>query len=114
MIFTFMFAFDSQADWDETERIKDIFRPYGTEFYYVELVAPQKIRLERNATENRLLHKASKRDIELSNQRLLNDDKNHRFESYDGEIPFENYIKIDNSELSPDAAARMIKERFDL
>ena len=114
MIFTFMFAFDSQADWDETERIKDIFRPYGTEFYYVELVAPQKIRLERNATENRLKHKASKRDIELSNQRLLNDDKNHRFESYDGEIPFENYIKIDNSELSPDAVARIIKERFDL
>lgn len=114
MIFTFMFAFDSQADWDETERIKDIFRPYGTEFYYVELVAPQKIRLERNATENRLKHKASKRDIELSNQRLMNDDKNHRFESYDGEIPFENYIKIDNSELSPDAVARIIKERFDL
>lgn len=114
MIFTFMFAFDSQADWDETERIKDIFRPYGTEFYYVELVAPQKIRLERNATENRLKHKASKRDIELSNQRLLNDDKNHRFESYDSEIPFENYIKIDNSELSPDAVAIIIKERFDL
>ncbi len=114
MIFTFMFAFDSQADWDETERIKDIFRPYGAEFYYAELVAPQKIRLERNATENRLKHKASKRDIELSNLRLLNDDRNHRFESYDGEIPFENYIKIDNSELSPEAAARMIKERFDL
>lgn len=114
MIFTFMFAFDSQSDWDYLERDKDIFRPYGTEFYYVELVAPQKIRLKRNATENRLKHKASKRDIELSNQRLLNDDKNHRFESYDGEIPFENYIKIDNSELSPDAVARMIKERFDL
>ena len=114
MIFTFMFAFDSQSDWDETERIKDIFRPYGTVFYYVELVAPQKIRLERNATENRLKNKASKRDIEISNQRLLNDDKNHRFESYDGEIPFENYIKIDNSDLPPEAAARMIKERFEL
>ena len=114
MIFTFMFAFDSQADWDETERIKDIFRPYGTEFYYVELVAPQKIRLERNATENRLKNKASKRDIEISNQRLLNDDINHRFESLDGEIPFENYIKIDNSDIPPETAARMIKERFDL
>ena len=114
MIFTFMFAFDSQADWDETERIKDIFRPYGAEFYHVELVAPQKIRLERNATENRLKHKASKRDIKLSNQRLLKDDKNHRFESHPGEITFENYIKIDNSELPPDKAAEMIKERFNL
>lgn len=114
MIFTFMFAFDCQSDWDNLERIKDIFRPYGAEFYYAELVAPQKIRLERNATENRLKNKASKRDVEISNQRLLNDDRNHRFESYDGEIPFENYIKIDNSELSPDAVARIIKERFKL
>ena len=36
------------------------------------------------------------------------------FESFDGEIPFENYIKIDNSDLPPESAARMIKERFDL
>ena len=114
MIFTFMFAFDSQADWEELEHIKDIFRPYGAEFYHVELVAPQNIRLERNSTENRLKHKASKRDIELSNQRLLNDDKNHRFESFDGEIKFDNYIKIDNSQLSADEAAKIIKERFDL
>ena len=109
-----MFAFDSRSDWESLERVKDIFRPYGTEFYYVELVAPQKIRLERNATENRLLHKASKRDVEISNRRLLNADRNHRFESYDGEIRFENYIKIDNSELPPDAAAKIIKERFNL
>lgn len=114
MIFTFMFAFDSRSDWESLERVKDIFRPYGTEFYYVELVAPQKIRLERNAPENRLLHKASKRDVEISNRRLLNDDRNHRFESYDGEIRLENYIKIDNSELPPDAAAKIIKERFNL
>jgi hypothetical protein len=31
-----------------------IFRPYGTEFYYVELIAPQEIRLAWNATENRM------------------------------------------------------------
>lgn len=114
MIFTFMFAFDRKEDWDELERVKDIFRPYGAEFYYAELVAPQKIRLERNATENRLMHKASKRDIAISNQRLINDDNNHRFESLPGEIPFENYIKIDNSNLPPEKAAEMIKERFGL
>ena len=44
MIFTFMWAFDRQEDWDYVERIKEIFRPYGTEFYYVELVAPQSVR----------------------------------------------------------------------
>ena len=97
MIFTYMWAFDQQSDWD-----------------YVELVASQEKRLERNATENRLKNKASKRDIELSNQRLLNDDANNRLESFDGEIPFENYLKIDNSQLPPDVVAKMIKDKFEL
>ena len=114
MIFTYMWAFDQQSDWDYVEHIKEIFAPYGTEFYYVELVASQEKRLERNATENRLKNKASKRDIELSNQRLLNDDANNRLESFDGEIPFENYIKIDNSQLPPDVVAKMIKDKFEL
>lgn len=116
MIFTYMWAFDMQSDWDYIEHVKDIFRQHNkdTEFYYAELVAPQKIRLERNATENRLKNKASKRDVEISNQRLINDDSNHRCESLDGEIPFENYIKIDNSELPPEKVAKIIKERFGL
>ena len=73
----------------------------GTEFYHVELVAPQEIRLERNAAENRLLHKASKRDLAASNRRLVEDDEKHRMESHEGEIPFEQYMKIDNSNLCP-------------
>lgn len=114
MIFTYMWAFDQQADWDYVEYIKNIFKPYNTEFYYVELVASREARLERNATENRLSHKASKRNIELSNQRLISDDTHYRLESLDGEIPFDNYMKIDNTNLAPDVVARMIKERFKL
>lgn len=114
MIFTYMWAFDQQEDWDYVEQVKNIFKPYGTEFYYVELVAPREVRLERNKTENRLLNKASKRDVELSNQRLLSDDARYRLESMDGEIPFENYMKIDNSNLEPAVVAQMIKERFGL
>lgn len=114
MIFTYMWAFDQQSDWDYVEYVKNIFKPYDTEFYYVELVAPREVRLERNATENRLLNKASKRNIEISNQRLINDDSRYRLESMDGEIPFENYIKIDNSNLAPELVAQMIKEQFNL
>ena len=77
-------------------------------------MAPQEVRLARNATENRLKNKASKRDLETSNQRLLDDDKRYRCVSLDGEIPFENYIKIDNTNLSPAEAAKIIKEKFDL
>ena len=116
MIFTIMWAFDMQSDWDYIEHVKNVFkeRNMDTEFYYAELVAPQEVRLKRNATENRLKNKASKRDIEISNQRLKNDDANHRCESFDGEIPFENYIKIDNTNLAPDLVARQIKEHFKL
>ncbi len=114
MIFTYMWAFDQQTDWDYVEYVKNIFKPYDTEFYYVELIASREVRLERNATENRLLNKASKRNIPVSNQRLIDDDNKYRLESMDGEIPFENYMKIDNTNLAPDVVAQMIKKQFDL
>ena len=114
MIFTCMWAFDCRDDWEFIENIVKIFEPYGTEFYCAELVASREVRLERNKTENRLKNKASKRNIDVSDQRLISDDERWRLESYDGEIPFENYVKIDNTNLSPDIVARMIKEKFNL
>lgn len=112
IIITYMWDFDSPDDWAYTEYVRNIFKNHGSEFYYIELVAPQEIRLKRNATENRLRNKASKRDIDASNQRLIDADKKYRLESYDGEITYENYIKIDNSDLEPNKVARIIKERF--
>lgn len=116
LIFTIMWAFDMQSDWDYIEHVKEIFKQKNenVEFYYVELVASQEIRLERNATENRLKNKASKRNLDISRQLLLDDDAKHRCESFEGEIPFKNYIKIDNSYLAPDAVALKIKEEFHL
>ncbi len=116
LIFTFLWAFDQQEDWDYVEHVKEIFRKQNenTEFYYAELVASQQIRLQRNVTENRLRHKASKRNVAASNQRLICDDERYRMESYDGEIPFENYLKIDNSNLPPEDAARRIRDCFQL
>lgn len=116
MIFTYMWAFDQRSDWDYVEHIKEIFRRKNgdTEFYYTELVASKEVRLLRNVGENRLKHKASKNDIDASNRRLLADDEKYRLESRDGEIPFENYIKIDNSSLTPREAANQIKEYFNL
>ena len=114
MIFTLMMDFDLPSEWEYLEHVKGIFEPRGTEFYYVELIAPQEIRLQRNATANRLEHKPSKRDVALSNLRLIDDDKNHRCVSREGEIPFDNYLRIDNSNLAPDVVARTIKETFRL
>lgn len=114
LIFTYMWAFDCQEDWDYVEHIKDIFKPYNTEFFYVELIAPQEIRLSRNVTENRLKNKPSKRNIELSNKLLIRDDNNHRLVSYEGEIPYDNYLRIDNSNLTAKETAIIIKEKFNL
>ena len=112
MIFTFMWAFDMPSDWEYLESVKAIFGLPEEDVYYVELIAPQEVRLQRNATENRLKHKASKRDIEASNARLLRDDENYRCESLPGEIPFLNYLRIENSDLTPEEAAARIKTHF--
>ncbi len=112
LIFTCMFDFDSEADWKYNEKTVNIFKKQGAEVYYVELVAPIEVRLERNKTPNRLANKASKRDIEASEKRLIASISKHRCISYDGEITFENYIKIDNTNLSPEEVAKIIKEKF--
>ena len=108
MIFTMMWAFDMPSDLEYVMSVAEKF----DEVYCVELIADQSVRLERNKTENRLKNKASKRDLAASEQRVLREDANHRLVSNPGEIPFENYLRIDNTNLSPDVVAKMIKDKF--
>ena len=110
MIFTYMWAFDMPSDLEYLLSVTSKF----DEVYCVELIADQAVRLERNKTENRLKNKASKRDTAASDRRVINEDTNHRLVSEPGEIPFENYLRIDNTSLSPDLVAQMIKEKFSL
>lgn len=109
MIFTLMWAFDIKSDWEYVQNLTKRF----DEVYCIELIASQKVRLERNKTENRLQHKASKRDIDASNKRLLNEDS-HRLVSNEGEIPFKNYLRINNENLSAKEVAKLIKKTFAL
>ena len=109
MIHTLMWAFDMESDWKYVENLAKKFN----EVYCVELIASQEVRLERNKTENRLLNKASKRDIEASNNRMLNEDT-HRLVSNEGEIPFKNYLRINNEHLEACEVAKIIKETFKL
>ena len=114
MIFTYMWAFDQQADWDYVMEVSRFFEEHGAEIYCVELVADQSVRIERNKTENRRMHKASKRDTAVSEKRILHEDSKYRLVSREGEIPFENYIRIDNTDISPEAVAQRICEAFGL
>ena len=110
MIFTYMWAFDMPSDLEYIMHVASKF----DQVYCVELVADQSVRLERNKTENRLKNKASKRDLAASEQRVLREDANHRLVSNPGEIPFDNYLRIDNTHLAPNEVAKMIKEKFNL
>lgn len=114
LIHTFMWAFDHQEDWDYVHDITQYFKDVNADIYFVELHTTLEERLKRNKTENRLNHKASKRDIEASERRLLKDTSSARLVSLDGEITFKNYIKIDNTHLSAEEVARLIKQTFQL
>ncbi|MDF2883582.1 MAG: hypothetical protein K0R54_4139 [Clostridiaceae bacterium] len=114
MIFTYMWAFDSQQDWDYINYVENLFASRGAQVYFVELEADYDIRIERNKTENRLLNKSTKRDIKHSEDMFRKLEAKYRLNSLEGEIYKKNYIKINNSNLSPDIAAQMIKNKFGL
>lgn len=118
LIFTFIWAFDVPYDEEYVRRLSRMYEEAGAQVDYVELVAPQDVRLLRNRTENRLQHKASKRDVELSEARFLSAESRYRCVSEPGEvvrrlgIAPERYLRIDNTELAPDAVADMIARHF--
>lgn len=114
LIFTYMWAFDQQSDWDYVEHVSELFRRQGAAVYYVELVASQEIRLQRNRSENRLKNKASKCDVKVSEEMLLQADEKYRLVSDENEIPYDNYLRIDTSELSAEETAEKIQEYFQL
>ena len=113
LIFTYMCAFDEQSDLDYLQNMIHLFSSNGANCYVVELCADFEERLIRNKSENRLLHKESKRNLERSEAEMRNTSEKYRLNSYGGEnLPFENYMKIDNTALAPDEVAKMIQTHF--
>lgn len=112
LIFTFIWAFDEPHDWEYVEWLSNMYREAGAQVDYVELLCPQEVRLVRNRTENRLKEKASKRDVALSEMRMLSSESRHRCNSEPGEVPYERYLRIDNTNLSPEETAEIIARHF--
>lgn len=90
------------------------FEAKGAEVCFVELQADIEQRLERNKSDHRLTHKATKRDIEWSEAHLKSTADTFRLNSFEGEITYENYMKINNTNLSAENAAKLIQDRFNL
>ena len=113
LVFTYIWDFSSAKDGEYIRGVSRIFEEAGAEVYLVELFADFEERLRRNRTENRLLNKPGKRDVDFS-EALIYDEKTCRIESLPGETGFENYLRIDNTNLPASEAARQIKEYFEL
>lgn len=111
LIFTFVWGLELESDRKYIEKSCAIFREKGAEVYFVELEADLEIRLERNKTEFRLAQKAPKRNIEKSKEHLLETEK-HKMNTSDDFFYTENYLKIDNTNLSAFDAASVIIEKF--
>jgi len=114
MIFTFMFAFDIPSEYKYIDSVKELFEQNGAEVCFVELFADFDVRIERNKTENRLLHKPTKRNIEWSERLFRNTEEKYRLNTREDEYPYENYFKLDNTNLSAQDAARIIMDHFEL
>ncbi|WP_277585538.1 AAA family ATPase [Psychrobacillus antarcticus] len=114
MIFTKVWYFDQQEDWDDIENMCQTVASQGADIYLVELEANVEERLKRNKTPHRLEHKPTKRNIEQSEQHLLGTIENSRLNSYKDELEKENYIRIDNTYLSAEDVAKIIKREFQL
>lgn len=114
LIFTYVWAFDQQDDWDFVNNICNIFESKGADVYFVELEADLDQRLERNKSEFRLENKPTKRNIHHSEQELIKSMNEYRLNSNEGEITRENYIRINNTDLMPDEVAKLIRDKFQL
>ena len=114
MIFTLVVAFDLKEETDYLNSLKSSFEASGGKFYFVELRADIETRLKRNITPHRLEAKPTKKDLEWSKRDLLDTMEKYKLNTDDGEILFENHIKIDNTNLSPDEVTEIIIEKLKL
>ncbi|MCP4359117.1 MAG: AAA family ATPase [Chloroflexi bacterium] len=112
LIFTYVWALDQESDREFIDSLTDIFQQVGADIFYVELRASQEERLARNKTEYRLSQKPTKRDLDFSEQNLLESDTTYQLNS-EGDFFYQsNYLKIDNTHLSAKETAQQIKAHF--
>ena len=114
LIFTFVWALDQEGDRKFIDDSCEIFRARGAEVYFVELEAELSERLKRNQSQSRLAEKPSKRDVKKSEEKLLEHHENYQLNSNGDFFYQDNYLKIDNTELSAHDAADKIIEAFKL
>lgn len=112
LIFTFVWGLELKSDRKFIEEARAVFARHGGETFFVELAAALDERLRRDQTPLRLQHKPSKRNPQAARAHLLEMEAQYKMNT-DGDFFYaENYLKLDNTHLTPSAAANRIIEAF--
>jgi len=114
LVFTYVWAFNVPGDQAVVDEYARPFRERGARVLFAELEASQAERLKRNESVSRLAEKPSKRDVEASRRRLLENDAQYRLNSGGKFDERPDYLRIDNTLLSPGEVAERVIEHFGL
>jgi hypothetical protein len=114
MIFTYVWALDHAADKTFVDELSDLFQKRGGRVCFVELAADLDERLRRNEGESRLAAKPSKRDVERSREHLLDAQDHYQLNSVGDFFYPDQHVRIDNTNLPPQAVASRVVEAFRL
>lgn len=120
-VLTFVMALNEEDDPKYVQDMTSAFLDFNPEWdvYYVELSADLQTRIERNKHPERIKHKPSKSNVEVTEQRMLGYVEKYVMNSTE-EYPFpfdvnrDHYIKIDNSNLSIKNTVDKIVKHFRL
>lgn len=114
LVFTYVWALDDPGDKALVDSYAELVEERGGTTAFAELYAPLDVRLERNRTPLRLDAKRSKRDVEASDgwlreaeRAVLNTGGAFGAQELLGGRP---HVRVDNTSLSPEQAARRIVE----
>lgn len=108
LIFTLVWDFNEKEDEEYIDEIIKVFKNRDLKVCIVELNCVLEERLKRNRHENRLKHKPSKRDVDFSDQLLLDSERRYRMNSLAEEFPDKPIFKIENTNLSAFETANLI------
>ena len=114
LVFTYVWAFNLPEDQAVVEGYAKPFRERGARVLFVELEATQAERLRRIAGASRLAAKPSRRDLGASMRDLFEDDARYQLNSGGKFDQRRDYLRINNTLLTPGEVAERVIEHFAL
>ncbi|OGI65934.1 hypothetical protein A2914_01425 [Candidatus Nomurabacteria bacterium RIFCSPLOWO2_01_FULL_41_21] len=107
LIFTYFWKFDLERGKKNIDIYKKVVEANGGQVFFVELYAPLRNRLNRAEMEDR-----RKSKMAVGAETVAEIEKNHVTNTNGDFFYKENYLYIDNTDLSPEKTASKIKEHF--